>query len=158
MFMEIPGIPGESTTAGHEDEIEIHSMNWGLSVEVDTSGGGRAVGRAAFKDLTVRKSFDASSPLLALACARADAIARLTLTSRRQAGGETLPSLVIELKNVLVTSYQTSATRGDSAQEPVETVALNFEEIKITYKQRDGTGNLTENIEFNWNVATGTGG
>ena len=158
MFMEIPDIPGESTTSGYEGKIDIESINWGLNKEIDTSGDGRATGRAVFKDLTVRKYYDASSPLLALACARGDAIARLTLTSRRQAGGETQPYLVIELKNVLVTSYQTSASRGDSAQEPVETVAMNFEEIKITYKQRNGAGDLTENIEFNWNVVTGTGG
>lgn len=159
MYMKIDEIDGEASVADHRDEIEITSINWGVSTEVDNSGDVRRTGIPNFKIVKITKWYDKSSPLLALACARGDAFPRVQLTSRRQgASGETLPYLEIELTDVLVTSYQTSASRGDTAEEPVDSIALNFEEIKVTYKRYDEAGVQTESTGFTWNVATNTGG
>lgn len=44
-FAKIPDIPGESTREGHEDEIEFHSLTFGMEAPQDRDGL-RKIGRA----------------------------------------------------------------------------------------------------------------
>ena len=55
-----------------------------------------------------------------------------------------------EFTNVLVTSYQSSESTGNTA--PTDTLTLNFEEIKVTYTEYDSTGSSKGNIEWSWKI------
>ena len=57
-----------------------------------------------------------------------------------------------ELTNVRVTSYNIGGSGHDV---PTENFSLNFEEIKVTYTERDSDGNAKGNVEYTWNVEEG---
>src|SRR5689334_21091545 len=67
-FLHLSSIPGESTVPGHENDIDLQSYSWqGVSVPPVIGGGGSS--KAVFKDLSLTKYVDKSSPKLMLACA-----------------------------------------------------------------------------------------
>jgi type VI secretion system Hcp family effector len=62
-FLKITGIPGESQDRTHKDEIEVISWSWGLT-RAGTAGSGGAAGRPAFREVSIQKRVDRSSPKL----------------------------------------------------------------------------------------------
>ncbi len=133
-FLKIDGIKGESVDDKHKDEIDILSFSWGLS-NTPVAGGGGA-GKATFKEFTVTKKTDTSSPKMMLACATGQRIPTVNFVVRRnpEPGTPEAPQefYFITLENVLVSSYSSS---GSPAGElPTESLSLNF--TKITYEYR----------------------
>ena len=123
-YMKISGIEGESTDKGHKDQIDILSWSWGESQREAASG--MATGKRQHKPLEITKRVDKSSPKLQQANADGSAIPSMTVYLPKQ-GGSSTGYLTYELKNVIVTSYQTS--RGSSGTLPTETFSLNYETI-----------------------------
>lgn len=115
---------------------------------------------ATFSDLTVMKTLDKSSPKLFLACASGEHIPEVelagvtTLTPDRK-DTRSADYYVITLKDVLVSSYQQSGASGDSM--PVESISLNFAEIKVEYKPRNPDGTLGDSVTAEWNLKENTG-
>jgi type VI protein secretion system component Hcp len=69
-------------------------------------------------------------------------------------GGETPRKfLELELKDVAVISYQSSA----SEEPPFESLSLAFAIIKYTLFLQSANGGVGETISATWNVRTGTG-
>jgi len=66
IFLRIEGIPGGSLDAHHQNWIEASAVHWAVAPATLISEG--VFSPARFQDLTVVKSVDKSSPLLALAC------------------------------------------------------------------------------------------
>lgn len=140
-FLKIDGIKGESVDEKHKDEIDILSFSWGITNTPAVAGG---TGKASFKEFTITKKTDASSPKMMLACATGGQIPTVKLVVRRAPEpGSTGPSqeyYFITLENVLVSSYSSS---GSPAGElPMESVSLNFTKITYEYRRQtdDGTG------------------
>jgi type VI secretion system secreted protein Hcp len=119
------GDPG--TTA-----IEVKSWSWGVTSEV-ASGGGGGSGRATLQELSVVKTVDKASPVLALKCATGQHIPRVVLTVDRP-GGSNRPFLEITLDNVLITAVQPGGTDNNL---PLEHVSFAYEEIKLKYTTVD---------------------
>src|SRR4051812_18916423 len=65
VFLELPGVPGESTAAGFEKQIELNSFQLGLSNPVQM-GTEKVRGKASFSEIVVTKRLDKSSPTLML--------------------------------------------------------------------------------------------
>jgi hypothetical protein len=61
VFLELPGVPGDSTVAGFENQIELNSFQFGLTNPVQM-GTDKAQGKPSFSDITVSKRLDKSSP------------------------------------------------------------------------------------------------
>jgi type VI protein secretion system component Hcp len=65
-FADVDGIPGESTAAGHRDEIDIVTLHWWVTNQTGPpgGGGGRAVVDRSPSATPVRFCFDlrTSSP------------------------------------------------------------------------------------------------
>src|SRR5690242_9621179 len=70
IYMSLDGIPGDATDGEITGAIQLLSFSWGdqNSLAIASSGGG-AAGRATFKNLTITKTVDRSSPLLFFAVA-----------------------------------------------------------------------------------------
>lgn len=147
-FLEIPGVDGESTEAGHEGEIGVLSWSWGMSSPVDRTSGGAT--RAQFNDLVITKRLDKSSPLLMAYCAEGKHLtgADIVLTARR-AGQDPQDYFKIIMTDVVVSAYQSGASSGDT---PMDTVALNFATVKFSYAPQKPDGSLDTAIEEGWNV------
>lgn len=140
VFAKYDGIDGESRDDKHDKWIDVLSIDWGAH-----KPGGGMTGQSRLSDVVLVKELDKSSTKLAeAACSRAEipAVSIEIITEIDVPGGEPETRyLKYELKNVLVTSYQIGGTSDDGSI-PVEEVAHNFEEIKVTYRRTDASGNL----------------
>lgn len=103
-FLKVPDIPGEGTRDGHQHEIEIHGMTFGMQVPEVHSSRPRA-GRPRFDAVVFTKHYDRSSPSLKLALVQNTTFAEVVCTVRRTVEGETRDYLAVRLVGAWVTSY-----------------------------------------------------
>lgn len=140
-FLMIPGIPGEVTSNGFEDAIRVVLWSFGFAVEDD---GRRRRRRPTVQPLMLAAPFSTASPLLQLACLRGRVLPSAQLFARRPGNdGSEYTYLEIELRNVLVTSYEVAT--GDQDGYPLDVLETAFEEIKVTYTSPDGS---TTEVEY----------
>jgi type VI secretion system secreted protein Hcp len=140
-FLKIDGIPGESTSQGHKDEIEITSFSWGATqTAAHAGGGGGGAGKVQMKDFTFVHRVDAATPKLFLSCATGQHIKQVKLTLRK-AGGKGDVFMRVTLSDVLVTSVAPSG--NTSADAPTEEVKLNYAKIEIEYMKADAKGGMS---------------
>lgn len=154
-YMKLGDIKGESTDEGHEGSINLLSVSHDINRETKASGTTRARASATFGDIMVEKSLDKSSPKLQEAIAEGKSFPTAEIEFTRSVGerGEAT-YLKYELKNVMITSY---SFHGNAAGDPipVDTISLNFGEIKVTYTEFDENGNSKGNVEYTWKVEKG---
>jgi type VI secretion system secreted protein Hcp len=133
IFMNYDGIPGDATSGGHEQWIELSSLQWGVGRGInssDASAADREGTTPSVSEIVVTKDSDSASPNLL----------RASLGFGPGGEGKTVKIdfcktnvdqpeayLQLELTNTLVSGYSTSSG-GDR---PVETVTLNF--TKVAY-------------------------
>jgi len=132
-YLKIEDVPGESIRSGHEEEIVVASVSWGVSRSAfRNSGGQRESGLPEVQSIAISKDYDASSPYLALACIKAKNLGEVVLTLRKDQGDEHSDYLTITITNTLVENYQVSGGGGGN---PVDSLSLSFDTIKIKYLQ-----------------------
>jgi len=150
MFLKLDGIDGESTVDGHENEIDIESLSWGVTnAGTGSYGGGSGSGRADVADVSIMKLVDASSASIQLACCTGQVIDEAVITMRKAGGDSPLDYVKITLSDVYVSSVQISSTGpADSHQ---ESLSLNFSKIKYEYQKQkdDGSGEPAGEYTFN---------
>jgi type VI secretion system secreted protein Hcp len=131
-FVKIPGIPGESVRDGHEDDIEIHSILFGLEAPYDR-GGSRRRGRVDFDMVVVSKYYDRSSPPLKGALAANRRLGEVVVSVRRTVEGETSDYLVVTLTDASVVKYDL-APAPDLDDVLEERVGFAYRSINFTYR------------------------
>ena len=122
-FLSVPDVPGESQQPGHEGEIDIDGLSWGIA-------------RGATRGMTVLKRYDLSSPYLTLAAAQGRGFSEVVLTIRRDREDFGSDFLTVTMERVVVASYDIeddTAPDGDGLREKV---SLSFERVRVFY--RDG--------------------
>src|ERR1700709_1126786 len=67
MFLDITGIPGESTDPIHTNQVDVLAWSWGMYNSGTT--GSAVAGKSTFQYLNLTKYVDKASPLLMLHCA-----------------------------------------------------------------------------------------
>lgn len=150
------GVDGESTDANHDKWIDVLSFDWGAEQPGSSSNGqSRRRGSPEIEDLVLAFEYDKASPKLLEACLKGRVFAKLEVELTTNTAGARSTYLRYELKNVLVTSYQVSAVGDDDDSPPVVVVGNNFEEIKVTYTEFDGSGASQGNVETSYRVETG---
>jgi type VI secretion system secreted protein Hcp len=150
-YLKIGDISGESQVAGHEDEIDIHDISWGVARPlVDATGSTRTRATAKFEDLIVAHRIDKSTPKLMEACASGKTFPEIEIILRRDSGDEHLDYLIITLTKATVTSY--SLNGGGSEGPPAAMIGFNYEEVKVVYNVANQAGS----VEMTWNVVENT--
>jgi type VI secretion system secreted protein Hcp len=132
MYLKLPGIDGEVTDKGHKNEIEILSWSWGAS----QPGGGGGSRAPSVQDITVAKMQDSTSAGLAQAAVSGKVFRKVEIHLVDRDPNAPVEYLKYELKNVFISSYQTGGG-GAADPLPVESVSLNFEELKWEYKEQN---------------------
>ena len=127
-YMKLGDIKGESTDKDHKDWIIIESVSQGFSKPAAT-GQSRRRGTAVVEDMSITKSVDKATPKLLELCVNGKVVPEviIDLTNAQRTSYYN-----ITMKNVLVSSYSTSASCSGSC-ESMDKVSLNFEEITWTY-------------------------
>ena len=156
ILAEFDGIPGESTVEDYEDWIYIQSFNYGMGMPSRGSTGmSRRRSDVVFEDIVLTKWVDKSTPKLMDAVAKGIVIPTVDIHFIR-AGTDDLEFFYkYELKNVLVTSLQSSGHVEEYL--PTDTITFNYEEIKVTYQEFDDDGDPQGLIEWSWDIEEGEG-
>lgn len=151
MFLILDGIKGEAQDDKHKDSIDVLAWSWG-EVNSGTThvGGGGGAGKVSAQDLSVTKWVDKSSTALLGKCATGEHIKTGKLIVRK-AGGKPVEYIVIDLKEILVTSVQTGGSGGEDRL--TENISLNFKEIEFHYTIQDDQGNAGATSDFGYNYA-----
>ena len=151
-FLKIDGIPGESKDAKHAGEVDVGGWSWGETATTPggPGGGGGGSGKVTIQDLNFTSRISKASPQLMLACASGKHITSAVLTARR-AGKAQAEFLIITLQDVLVSSYQTAAGGGDEGG-PLDSISLNFSQIRVEYRETKPDGTLGTPVKFGWDV------
>jgi type VI secretion system secreted protein Hcp len=163
-FLNVDGVPGESTDSKHQGWIEILSFSHGAtqpSSATASSAGGGTTERVTFDDLTVTKHIDKASAKLHELCASGKHIATVTMQLCR-AGGDKLQYMEVKMEQVIISSVKAAgtATNGSPAPNtpdnlPSESISFNFGKVKWTYTQQkrpDGSGG--GNVTGGWDLTT----
>ena len=141
LFLDVDGIPGESTRLGFENTIEIESFEWGVN-----SGN-----PPRFSTMTVRKHVDRASPRLMLRAAKGSVIPGAALHVIPVGGTHTDEYLTYCLTQVRVKSVKTVGD-GASNQGLHEAVELSYRTIVETYRQQSAGGGLLPPVVGGWDT------
>jgi len=157
-FMKIDNVDGESKDKKYVNWIELESWSWGASqAGTQAFGGGGGSGKVSMQDFHFTKKIDKSTFALLEHCATGKHFNSCKMIARK-AGGTQQDYMVVEMKQVLVGSYNTggqgAAGGGDL---PMEQVSMNFAEIEITYSIQDDKGIATRAGSFKYNQKENTG-
>ncbi len=146
MFLELDGIPGESTSEAHPRTIRIESFSIGVSLTPGTTAGAKPT----FRDISFSKSIDKTSPVLYLNCASGKHLKSATLYVRNS-GERAFDFYIIKLSDVVVTSVQTSGA-GDL---PMESFSLNYTKIEFHYIPQNVSGgpDTANTVKTGWDLA-----
>jgi type VI secretion system secreted protein Hcp len=142
-YLFLPGLPGESSDASHQNWIVAQSFQFGMEKSASAND-------PDFADLSIIKPVDTASPLLAQQCAVGSYIPSANLQVVNAAD-----SLVYQIKldNVYVTSVNTASETGGAAL--AESTTLRFGKITWTYTQYDNTGANPTNTSTSWDQLFG---
>lgn len=171
VFAKYDGIDGEATDKDHKDWIEVLSFDWEANKpNSGASGQSRRRGTVVVEDMRLTMDYEKSSVKLLEKLNLGEVIPKLEIDFTREVPCTPEPRdttddipqpgelcevvyLKYELKNVQVTSYQTSWNDPDEV--PSVVISNNFEEYKVTYTEYDSEGNKGGNAETTWKVEKG---
>jgi type VI secretion system secreted protein Hcp len=154
-FLKIEGIKGESHDSKHKDEIDIKSWSWGeTNAGSSGGGGGGGSGKVSMQDFHFVMNTNSASPDLLLNCANGAHITKAQLTCRK-AGKDAQEYLKITFEDLMISSYQTGGTDGNTASDlPVDQISFNFSTIKMEYAPQNAKGQLGTPIIRGYNIKT----
>ena len=156
-FLNIDGVPGESTDEGHVDWIELMSFSHGVS---QTAGGDRSTGGAAtagrcdVQDMSITKQLDKASPTLNLFCCQGKHIKTVDIELCRATGNKE-KYMEYKMEDVIISSVSI----GGGGGVPTESATFNCGKITWNYIQTDHkTGEAKGNVEKYWSLIDNKGG
>lgn len=146
-FLKIDKIEGEATDSKHAKEIDVLSWSFGESNPVQIGTGGLGAGKVSMSDFNFMTRVSKASPLLMKACALGEHIKEVTLTARKAGGGQQ-EYYTIKFSDVLISSYQVSA----SSEVPTESVSFAYSKIEVEYKPQKADGTLDSPVKFGYDL------
>ncbi len=140
-FLKLDGLPGESLSSKHPNEIELESWSWGASNPTTVSGSGLSAGKVSMSDLSITKPVDkCSAKLLDMVCSGKH-IASAILTCSKSTGDKNPADYItIKMEEVYISSMQSSGSRGSDIG--YESLSLAFAKVEYDYKFQDKDGTL----------------
>jgi type VI secretion system secreted protein Hcp len=142
MFLKMDGVSGEATDPTHKGEIDVLAWSWGESTgSARTRRGVRPI--ACIQDLSLTKYVDSASPTLIMDTMVGTVVPTAVLTIRK-AGASPLEYIVLTMRDVSVSSYQTGGSGGEDRL--TENVTLHFQTMQGQYRKSDGSDPITFEI------------
>lgn len=138
IYMEIDGVTGDVTAESHVDWIALHSVSWGSSRGVTTSGevSHRTKSAVQIREVVITKDRDSSSGKLWREHLMGDPKTVKIDWVTTSAGGD-IVFQTLKLTNALVSSFQASSHANDK---PIEQFSFNFTEIEGTFYAMEQKG------------------
>lgn len=163
MYLDIPGIPGETSSpnTNWNNKIMIYNMSYhvGSPTQVVPSKG-TIPKPSNFGDMSFTKELDKSTPPLLKKLPSGDPIQTCYIRVSRPGGAKVgstdglYEAETYTLSNVYIKSYSTSAAPGPGGL-PLESWSISFTAISEVYQTvAAGTGGLNPPQNASWNVST----
>jgi len=156
-FINIAGVPGECTTKGYENWIQVITYSFGVSQHSGGSmsaAGGLSGGRADFDALTFQHTLDSAAPALALACSSGQHLKTATLAVCRSTGdGQSTKFMEYAMTDVIVTKISHALATNGPDPITTETVGLAFGQITWTYTVVGQDGKKKGDKKTGWDVS-----
>ena len=157
MFLKIDDIDGESTDAGHPDEIDVLKWSWGMSQSGPSHSGGGGSGKVNVQDMSITKATDSTTSFLMIDCCAGKNIGDVTLQMCRSssAGGAPLCYFTIEMEKVFISSMSIGGSSEDEVL--TETLTFNFDKVNFTYIPHDPVTGIPnpDRPETTWSIEEG---
>lgn len=152
IYFQMDGIQGDATQEQHVKWMDIQTMHWNVSRNVNTLAGAaanREASEPAVSEVTLTKISDSSTTkLFQEACTGTKGkTAKIDLVSTSNPGNVYIQYI---LTNAIVASY----TVGSSGDRPTESITLNFTKMDITYTPYDETNTPSSALRASFDVAT----
>ncbi len=142
IYLRLGNIGGEIATGSYEGWIQIQTFETDWShAEAQMTGNLRRRPDVVVGDIVMSKEIDASTPMLMKFAATAEILPAAALVLVK----EGKPFIRYDLRNVLVDAYSISASTDANLEE----IALQFDEILITYLPESGS---PFSGSFQWNL------
>lgn len=153
MYINYQGIKGEANAKGHEDWIDVLSLDWGVSRAINSTTGTRQNREATspnISEVTFTKLTDDSTPyLFREACTQGGKEVKIHLTKT----ADNLENyLEYTLTDCIVSNYMVST----DGERPIETISLSFTKIELRYTPHDNTGKAVSPISQIYNISKAT--
>ncbi|MHB8635148.1 MAG: type VI secretion system tube protein Hcp [Fimbriimonadaceae bacterium] len=146
IYMQIPGIAGDSTNALHPHTFELMSYSWGGSRAISTTGGGR--GRVTFTEVTVMMPLQFRTPELMLAVVDARNFSTAAIFDSIAGGTAEYDILQIDFSHVSLASwFETS--NGDL---PAVQLTFRYGAVTVTTQFPNADGRL-QSDSVNWTTS-----
>jgi type VI secretion system Hcp family effector len=150
-YVRFDGLQGEATEPMYRDWSDMIGFKHHITREIIP--GTPTPGPLTFDPIVIRKEVDKISPNLQDAITRGNTFREVEIhfaadytTSGRQAYYE------YRLRDAFIVDYNVEWDSSEVGR-PIEEVALNFEEVRVIYKELDSKGNLMDEIVWEWNLA-----
>jgi type VI secretion system secreted protein Hcp len=134
-FLKVPDIKGPSVRDGHDEEIEIHGVEYNMVAPHDPNSLSRR-GRVALGMIKFLKHYDKASPYLKKALFDNKPLDEVVFSARRTIDGETSDYLKITLKDASIVHYDMKADE-DEQDLIEETVGFAYKTINFNYDDSD---------------------
>ncbi len=130
-FLKVPDIPGPSIRDGHEEEMEIHGVEFKMYGPHDPTSLSRS-GRVVMEAINFSKYYDMGSPFLKQALWQNKTFGEVKFSARRTIEGETSDYLVVTLTDASVMTYAMQPST-DEQNKIEEKVGFAYKSITFTY-------------------------
>jgi type VI secretion system secreted protein Hcp len=158
-YCKFDGIDGESKDKDHIGWIDLESFSQGYhSTGGGQTGQARRGSTVVVNDISMTKYFDKASHKLAEAVLNGKVFPKVEIhftASYSDQNEGRKAYMVIEMKNVRVSSWNLAGSGGQSGDRPMEQVACNYEDIRSNYIEYDKEGKKKGNVEYTWKVEEG---
>ena len=154
--VEITDITGDETLPDYADQITCHSMTHGIDLPVVTKGADRTDGASFHGSIILEHSIDSASPALREACCKSTNIDDVTITRIKTVGAAVQAADIVKLKTVKVVSVYLDTPLnpdGQPADQPIEVIMLDYEEIKWEHKVYEN-GVATDTLAGSYDTTT----
>ena len=152
LFVDVPGIPGDSTFEATKDQIQGLSYDFGISPLKASKYGQAGVcapgqSKPVFSEFCVKKFADVATPKLFVAAATATQFPLVTVGIYKLVQGSPEPVVRYRLSNAVISSMHAG---GDTAADrPTEQVCFRFNRAEVTTTtQGEGGKPVSETAGF----------
>jgi len=152
--MKIDGVKGKVTAKGHEEWIDVSSVQWGVGRAISSAVGtsaDREASKPSISEVSVTKLMDESSPhIFTEACVGKSKPVQIHLCT---VGTDQINTYMeYELEDCMVSGYSVSSG-GDR---PSESISLSFTKMTMKFIPYDKSGKAESPIPAGYDMALGS--
>jgi type VI secretion system secreted protein Hcp len=149
IFMQVPGVVGDSTDANHQGWIELQA--WAIGFQNPNALSSATGGNPSMSTFAATLLYSQASPQLLQALATGQHLGTVKVDFVKAGAGPELTYLNIVLTNAAIVSLADSGSASENS--PAENVAIKASQLSATYTPQNPDGSAGTPVSFCYNFA-----